>query len=318
MNQVAYKPWLAAALDLGTNSFHVTIVDTRAQPYRVLFRYGQKVQLGAGLDQANFLSTDAIDRGLNAIQIMASQMTQVAPQNRHIVATNTLRVACNRQDFIQPAEKFLQAPIQVISGKREAELIFAGVADELASHSLGSQDKLVIDIGGGSTEIACGRDTPTLLNSFPMGCVVYGKQFFPDRRITETALQAAVDAARQCVSSQVAAYKQQGWQLCIGSSGTIKALATLSGKQQQGLAMVTADSMANIEKRIMQFGSLDEVVLNDLRSDRWEILPAGYAITLGIMQAFELSELYFSSGALREGVIASQIEAQKQTSSSLC
>jgi exopolyphosphatase/guanosine-5'-triphosphate,3'-diphosphate pyrophosphatase len=82
--------------------------------------------------------------------------------------------------------------------------------------------------------------------------------------------------------------------------------------------MVTADTMANIEKRIMQFGSLDEVVLNDLRSDRWEILPAGYAITLGIMQAFELNELYFSSGALREGVIASQIEAQKQTSPSLC
>ncbi|MDP6969049.1 MAG: Ppx/GppA family phosphatase [Gammaproteobacteria bacterium] len=308
MKQAAYKPWLAAALDLGSNSFHVTIVDTRVQPYRVLFRYGEKVQLGAGLDSHNQLSAEALARGLNAIRGMADRMAQVVPQQRYIVATNTLRVASNRQDFIRSAEQILQAPVQVISGEREAQLIFAGVVDELSSLTLGNRVKLVIDIGGGSTEISCGNDTPRLLNSFPMGCVAYSREFFPDRCITLAAMQAAVQAARQCVINHVAQYQSYGWQFAVGSSGTIKALTALSGQKDQGLPLLTQSSMATIEQRIMQFATLDEVNLANLRPDRGEVLPAGYAITLGLMQAFQLDQLYFSSSALREGVIASYIK----------
>lgn len=304
MTQTSYKPWLAAVLDLGSNSFHVTIVDTRVKPYRVVHRYGEKVQLGAGLDDQNFLSHAAIARGLSCLHDMARRMAKVAPQNRHIIATNTLRVAQNSQHFTDQAEPIIQAPIQVVSGEREADLIFTGVLEELQSLHLGRQAKLVIDIGGGSTEIVCGQQQPNMLNSFAMGCVAFSQRYFPDRRITEAAIEAAVNAAQAVVEPHVKDYIACDWQVCIGSSGTIKALAALSEKQDKGLPILDNISMAAVRAKLLQFDTLDAVRLPYLRPDRGEVLPAGYAIMQGIMLAFDLDKVYFSTGALREGVIA--------------
>lgn len=304
LTRTSYKPWLAAALDLGSNSFHVTIVDTRVKPYRMVYRYGVKVQLGAGLDEQNNLTSEAIDRGLSCLHDMAKRMAKVAPTNRHIIATNTLRVAHNRQVFIDQAEPIIQAPIQVVSGEREADLIFSGVLQELQSLQLGDQTKLVIDIGGGSTEIVCGQQQPNILNSFAMGCVAFSQRYFPDRMITEAAIDAAIDAAQEVVKGHVNDYVACDWQVCIGSSGTIKALAALSEQQDKGLPVLDRASMAAVRAKILQFDTLDAVRLPYLRPDRGEVLPAGYAILQGIMQAFDLDKVYFSTGALREGVIA--------------
>ena len=304
LTQASYKPWLAAALDLGSNSFHVTIVDTRVKPYRVVHRYGEKVQLGAGLDDQNKLSNAAIVRGLTCLHDMAKRMAKVAPRNRHIVATNTLRVAHNRQLFIQQAEPIMQAPIQVVSGEREAELIFTGVLEELQSLTLGDQTKLVIDIGGGSTEIICGQQQPNVIHSFAMGCVAYSQRYFPDRLITEAAIDAAVNATQDVVKHHLKHYLDCKWQVCIGSSGTIKALAALSERQDEGLPILDRASMHQIRSKLLQFDTLDNVYLPYLRPDRGEVLPAGYAIMQGVMQAFDLDRIYFSTGALREGVIA--------------
>ena len=299
-----YKPWLAAALDLGSNSFHVTIVDTRKQPFRVLFRYGEKVQLGAGLDADNQLSSAAIERGLTCIHGMAERMAEVAPQNRHVVATNTLRVANNRQTFIAPAEQILQASIRVVTGEEEAELIYQGVLDEISSLNIAQHSKLVVDIGGGSTEIVLGNSKPQILTSFPMGCVAFSQQFFPDRLITPQAIDHAVAEAKRILSPRLADYTCHDWQICIGSSGTIKALAALSEETESAFPVLTAASMVRVREQILQFATLDDVRLPYLRPDRGEVLPAGYAIMQGVMEAFSLDRVYFSTGALREGVIA--------------
>lgn len=299
-----YKPWLAAALDLGSNSFHVTIVDTRKRPYRVLFRYGEKVQLGAGLDGDDELSMAAIERGLACLHGMAERMAEVAPQHRHIVATNTLRVAVNRAAFITPAEVILQSAIKVVSGEQEAELIFRGVLDEISSLNISQQTKLVVDIGGGSTEIVLGDNSPKVLTSFPMGCVAFSQQFFPQRQISEQALDAAIAATKSILASRLADYTEHDWQICIGSSGTIKALAALSEETEKGLPLLTATSMTRVREQVLQFATLDDVRLPYLRPDRGEVLPAGYAIMQGVMETFALDRVYFSTGALREGVIA--------------
>lgn len=304
-NEHNYKPWLAAALDLGSNSFHVTIVDTRKHPYRVLFRYGEKVQLGAGLNADNQLSAKAVERGLVCIRDMAKRMAQVAPQNRYVVATNTLRVAHNRATFVDPAEAILQTNIRVVSGDEEAELIYRGVMDEIKTLAVAADPKLVIDIGGGSTEIIWGDDSPQVLNSFSMGCVAFSAQFFPQRLISAAALDQAIDATKGILAERKQDYTQQPWQVCIGSSGTVKALAALSEQTEHGLPMLTAASMHDVRTQIMQFASLDEVRLPYLRPDRGEVLPAGFAIMQGVMETFDLQKVYFSTGALREGVIAS-------------
>ncbi|MDP6164998.1 MAG: Ppx/GppA family phosphatase [Gammaproteobacteria bacterium] len=307
LTRALYKPWLAAALDLGSNSFHVTIVDTRAKPYRVVCRYGEKVQLGAGLNDANELSETAIVRALACIKGMAQRMAGVAPKNRHVIATNTLRVAHNRQRFIEQAELVLQTPIKVVSGEDEADLIFRGVLEELQTKTLQEQAKLVIDIGGGSTEIVCGQWQPQLLNSYAMGCVAYSQRFFTSRKITEVALNAAIAEAQATVQVHLNDYLACSWQVCIGSSGTIKALAALSERREQGLGILDRASMQAVRQKILQFTTLDEVHLQHLRPDRGEVLPAGYAIMQGVMQAFDLDKVYFSTGALREGAISRYI-----------
>jgi exopolyphosphatase/guanosine-5'-triphosphate,3'-diphosphate pyrophosphatase len=300
-------PYLAAAIDLGSNSFHVTLIDMRptlsGEPYVVLSRAGEKIQLAAGLDEANVLSQEAIERGLDCLRRLVPKLAQVAPEHCHVMATNTLRVAQNASAFINPASAILGVQVKVVTGEEEAELIFRGVIGELAYSRYKNADKLVIDIGGGSTELIQGCQSPQIVNSYPMGCVAFSRKYFPNRKITAKAMQQAVEAAQDIIASKLEIYQQQGWQVCIGSSGTVKALACLSGLKEDGTYYLNQASMANIERQLLAFDNLDEVKIDGLRPDRGEVLPAGYAILKGIMQSLQLDRIYFSTGALREGVL---------------
>ena len=295
--------YLVAAIDLGSNSFHVTLVDTRYTPWRVVSRAGEKVQLAAGLDDQGCLSQEAIGRGLDCLRRLVPKLAKISPNNRHIVATNTLRVAQNSTDFIVDAEIILGAPIQVLTGEDEASLIFCGVVGEVADTSYRNSKKLVVDIGGGSTELILGQHTPKRLQSFSMGCVAFSSQFFPQRKIDQSYIKNAVEAAQHTIATAAPNYLNDGWQVCIGSSGTIKALAALSGLVEDGMPYLNLASMAKIEQQILAFGYLDDVAVEGLRPDRGEVLPAGYAILKGIMLSLNLDHIYFSTGALREGVL---------------
>ena len=295
--------YLVAAIDLGSNSFHVTLVDTCETPYRVVSRAGEKIQLAAGLDDKDYLSQEAILRGLDCLQRLAPKLAKVAPNNRHVVATNTLRVAKNRDDFINQAEAILGVPIRVLTGEEEASLIFCGVVGEVADTSCQQLKKLVIDIGGGSTELILGQYEPQRLQSFPMGCVAFSRQFFPQRKVKQRYIQNAVEAAQNIIEKSSLSDLWDGWGVCIGSSGTLKALAALSALEEDGMAYLDLVSMAKIELKLLAFDHLDDICLEGLRPDRGEVLPAGYAILKGIMLGLNLDRIYFSTGALREGVL---------------
>ena len=295
--------YLVAAIDLGSNSFHVTLVDTCETPYRVVSRAGEKIQLAAGLDDKGYLSQEAILRGLDCLQRLAPKLAKVAPNNRHVVATNTLRVAKNRDDFINQAEAILGVPIRVLTGEEEASLIFCGVVGEVVDTSCQQLKKLVIDIGGGSTELILGQYEPRRLQSFPMGCVAFSRQFFPQRKIKQRYIQNAVEAAQNIIEKSSLSDLWDGWEVCIGSSGTLKALAALSALEEDGMAYLDLVSMAKIELKLLAFDHLDDIRLEGLRPDRGEVLPAGYAILKGIMLGLNLDRIYFSTGALREGVL---------------
>jgi len=295
--------YLVAAIDLGSNSFHVTLVDTCETPYRVVSRAGEKIQLAAGLDDKDYLSQEAILRGLDCLQRLAPKLAKVAPNNRHVVATNTLRVAKNRDDFINQAEAILGVPIRVLTGEEEASLIFCGVVGEVVDTSCQQLKKLVIDIGGGSTELILGQYEPRRLQSFPMGCVAFSRQFFPQRKIKQRYIQNAVETAQNIIEKSSLSDLWDGWEVCIGSSGTLKALAALSALEEDGMAYLDLVSMAKIELKLLAFDHLDDIRLEGLRPDRGEVLPAGYAILKGIMLGLNLDRIYFSTGALREGVL---------------
>lgn len=301
--------YLAAAIDLGSNSFHVTVVDTSQAPYRVVSRVGEKVQLAAGLDEHSLLSQQSIARGLACLERLAPMLEKVSPKHRYVVATNTLRVAQNRADFTTAAQVILGVDINVLTGEEEAALIFTGVISDLSIAAHKPYEKLVIDIGGGSTEIVVGKNSPKHLQSFAMGCVAFSHNYFPQRKITKTHLDNAIEAAQTIIeSSQLNPSSTseaiwQGWQVCIGSSGTMKALIALSALEEGGMPYLNRASMANIEQQLLAFDYLDDVSIKGVREDRGEVLPAGYAILMGIMRSLNLDRIYFSTGALREGVL---------------
>ena len=294
---------LVAAIDLGSNSFHVTVVDTGDLPYRLISRAGEKVQLAAGLDDQGYLSQEAMDRGLDSLRRLAPKLIDVAPDDCHVVATNTLRVAQNSMHFISQAEVILGASIRVLTGEEEASLIFSGVVGQVTSADYQLRKKLVIDIGGGSTELILGQRQPQQLCSFPMGCVAFSSQYFPQRKIKQSYIHNAVEAAKKTIDDASIEQLWDGWQMCIGSSGTVKALTAISALTDQGIPYLDLASMAKVEQQILAFDHLDDVLIEGLRADRGEVLPAGYAILKGIMLSLNLDRIYFSTGALREGVI---------------
>lgn len=302
---------LVAAIDLGSNSFHVTLVDPCDTPYRLVGKAGEKVQLAAGLNAQNYLSQAAIERGLDCLQRLLPKLKKVAPHNCHVVATNTLRVAHNRNDFIIPAEALLGVPIRLLSGEEEAALIFGGVVGEIASTDYQLRKKLVIDIGGGSTELILGQAVPQCLQSFPMGCVAFSRTFFPKRKIKQSYLENATQAAKNIIDKASLGQPWGTWDMCIGSSGTVKSLAALSAMTAHGMPYLDGSSMAKIERQLLAFDHLDAVIIEGLRADRGEVLPAGYAILKGIMLSLNLDRIYFSTGALREGVLLREIKKYK-------
>ena len=293
---------LMAAVDLGSNSFHLAIARLDHGVIRVTESLSEKVQLAAGLDAAGNLNSAAQERGLACLSRFAQQLHGVEPKRLRIVATNALRVAKNAREFVRKAELILNHPIEIIAGREEARLIYVGVSQTLASQG----KRLVVDIGGGSTEFIIGEGSqPLLTESLHMGCVSFTQRYFPDGALNAKALDRAITAAKQEIAGIQSAYEDMGWESAVGSSGTIKAVRTVV--QQLGWAStdgrITSDSMVKLRERILQARDVRELDLPSLKDDRRLIMPAGFAIVCAIFEAFRLDSLDYSDGALREGVL---------------
>lgn len=294
------KDELLGAIDLGSNSFHLAIARLDHGEVRKVASMSEKVQLAAGLDENNVLSEEAILRGLDCLHRFAQLVTEVNPDRLRIVATNALRKAVNAQEFVRRANQILPKPIEIIAGREEARLIYLGV-----SHSNASTDtRLVIDIGGGSTEFIIGQGfDPIETESLQMGCVSYTKKFFADGKITEEAFAAAAKHTQTELLTIAKRYKKVGWDNVIGSSGTIKAANLVLKELGFGGESVTLDGLLKLKKHLIKLGSIDKIDFEGVKAHRQAVFPAGVAELLEIMQVLQIDELGYSDGALREGVM---------------
>ncbi|WP_372831172.1 exopolyphosphatase [Pontibacterium sp.] len=292
---------LLAAIDLGSNSFHMMLARLTQGELKPIDVMSEKVQLAAGLDANKELTEAAQERGLDCLSRFAQRIVSLPRSAVRIVGTNALREAKNAAIFMEKAEKILGTPLEIIAGREEARLIYLGVAHTLAD-DLGK--RLVIDIGGGSTEFIIGeRFEPQELESLHMGCVSYTKRFFPDGIISAERFQRAKTAAMQELLSIRNRYREQGWSSCVGSSGTIKAVRNAIMSAGLSDESITAHALYKLQQRLLEFNSVDEIDIESIKPERRMVLPAGIAILSGILESLGIDKLDYSTGALREGLL---------------
>ena len=293
---------LMAAIDIGSNSFHLAIARLDHGEVRKVASMSEKVQLAAGLDEHNILSEEAQQRGLDCLSRFVGRLESVSADRLRIVATNALRQAKNADEFIRRANDILPKPIEIIAGREEARLIYLGV-----SHTNASSDKrLVVDIGGGSTEFIIGQEfEPILTESLQMGCVAYTKSFFEDGNITEKAFEKAIAAARKEILAISGRYQKTGWSSVIGSSGTIKAARNVlvSKGWADDQERITYQGLKSLEKLLIKVGDVNDIELEGVKEHRKAVFPAGVAVLRAVMNVFGIDTITYSDGALREGVM---------------
>ncbi len=291
-----------AALDIGSNSFHLVVARINSGSVQILHRVKQKVRMAAGLDEHNMLSDEAIARGLDTLRIVAQSLAGFAPDSVRIVATHTLRKAKNAGAFIEAAREVLPYPIEVIPGHEEARLIYSGVAH--TNHTEGR--RLVVDIGGGSTEFIIGDGfTPLVCSSQQMGCVSYTERFFANGELTSKAFDKAITTVGQELEGIVQRYRKLGWAQCLGTSGTIKTLFNLAQRERSnGHAVpITLKCLKGLKKQFISAGHIDKLSMPEISDDRRHVVAGGLAILIGIFRSLKIDGLVYSPAALREGVL---------------
>jgi exopolyphosphatase/guanosine-5'-triphosphate,3'-diphosphate pyrophosphatase len=293
---------LLAAIDMGSNSFHLAIARVDHGEVKKVASMSEKVQLAAGLDENKNLTEAAQQRGLACLARFVGRLSSVQANRMRIVATNALRQAKNGHEFIQKAAEILPKPIEIIAGREEARLIYLGVSHTMAN----SGRRLVIDIGGGSTELIIGEEfEPIHTESLQMGCVAFTKAYFSEGEINQKSFDKAVVAARKELSGIANTYKTAGWDTVVGSSGTIKACRqiTVNMGWSDEKENLTREGLEKLKEKLLKFKHISEVDFDGLKEDRRAVLPAGVAILYAVFDVLELDKLVYSDGALREGVM---------------
>ncbi|NUN13157.1 MAG: exopolyphosphatase [Myxococcales bacterium] len=268
---------------------------------RIIDRIRERVQLAAGLDGNDTLSSESIQRGIECLERFGQKTKTMPPESVRAVATHTLRRAKNARNFLDAAEAALGHSIDVISGAEEARLIYLGVATAVADDSF---KRLVIDIGGGSTECILGEFAePIRVDSLQMGCVVYTQRFFGDGNITKTGFKQAEIAAALELQSIEAWYRNRGWDSCMGGSGTILACDDILRENGLSDHGITIDGLKKLRKIVISQGSIKRLSISGLKPERASVLPGGLAILIAIFESFGIDHMTVSPGALREGVL---------------
>lgn len=291
-----------AAIDLGSNSFHMVIARIVDDELQVVDRIKDMVRLAAGLDEAtNQLDIQSQSRALEALERFGERVHGMPPGSVRAVGTNTLRKAANSRNFLAAAEEALGHPIEIVSGAEEARLIYLGVAHDIG---VGGSKRLVVDIGGGSTEFIIGEDfDPIVRESKYMGCVSYSQRWFADGKVTREAYDQAVIAARQELQPNVKKYRDIGWNRAVGASGTIRAIWDMIVSNDIDKS-ITLSGLKKLRKLTIELGSLDELTsIKGLSTRRAPVLPGGLAILIGAFKSLKIDEMIVSDGALREGAI---------------
>ena len=290
-----------AALDLGSNSFHMLVVRVEEKYMAVIDNLKETVRLGAGLNEADELIEPAQERALECLRRFSQRLRGLDPEHIRIVGTNTLRRAKNARDFLMRVQDILPVPVNVLGGSEEARLIYLGVNHYLKP----SEDRnFVIDIGGGSTELIIGRNLdPSIRESLPMGCVSWSLKYFPKGRVSRKAFDNAVLAVGQQVERYTNLFRAGNWERAIGASGTIKAIAAMHKALGLPGDQITREGMHQIRDNMLAAKSIQEADLPGLKEDRVEVIAGGFAILFGLFQELRIKSMRVSTNALREGVL---------------
>lgn len=296
-----FLPEVVAAIDLGSNSFHMIVARLDQGELKVVDRLREPVRLGNGLDGHGHLSPQARQVALECLQRFGQRLVDMPAGSVRTVGTNTLRNTKNSKEFLAEAERALGHPIDIISGVEEARLIYLGVSQSLACDS---DLRFVMDIGGGSTELIVGKGvTPQWLESLELGCVSMTRRFFGDGEITLANVRAASVYVLTELAPVAWGLRKLGWQQVVGASGTIKAAANVVREMGLSDEGITLQALDEVISQLIDCGHVDNVVLPGLGKDRAPIFIGGLIILRATLTALNIASMEASDGALREGLL---------------
>ncbi len=290
-----------AAVDLGSNSFRLQMARIDDDQVYPLDSLREPVRLAAGLTPEKLLNEIAQARAIDCLQRFGERLRGLPPGAVRAVGTNTLRVAKNAREFIPRFEAALGFPIEVVAGREEARLIYLGVTHSLP---VTQEKRLVVDIGGGSTEFIIGAGhQPHRLESLYMGCVSYTLKYFEDGRLSKANLRQAELAARIELETIKKLFSRKQWQQAIGSSGTARAIGDILGANGWSAGDLNREGMERLRASLIKAGHLDRVALPGLRDDRVAVLPGGFAIMNAIFEELGVEQMALANGAMRQGIL---------------
>jgi exopolyphosphatase/guanosine-5'-triphosphate,3'-diphosphate pyrophosphatase len=299
---------LYAAIDLGSNSFRLEIGQMDAGQLRRVEYIKETVRQGNGLDAERNLTEDAMSRGWECLARFGERIAGFKPNQVRAVATQTLREARNREEFLDKAKRILGFPIEVIAGKEEARLIYLGV-----SHMLPQSDerRLVVDIGGRSTEMILGQhENATTLESYRVGSVGWSMKYFPDGLWTSSAFKAAEIAAKAVLDEAQILFNRQHWDKCYGSSGTVGAVSDVLTAAGWPEGSVNREGLAWLKDRLLKAHKPDNLRLDAVKEDRKPVIGGGLAVLQAVFDLLQIDEMHAAQGALRHGALFDLIDRE--------
>ena len=290
-----------AALDLGSNSFHLLVAQESNGRLQVVDRIKEMVRLADGLSSSKTLSEDVVRRALDCLDRFSQRLRGLDPDDIRVVGTNTLRRASNARQFLDEAERILGKEVEIISGREEARLIYLGVSHALEDTA---DRRLVVDIGGGSTELILGRRfRAEVMESLHMGCVGMTQRCFTDGKLRAGQFKEAINLARQELEPLEQVYKESGWDIAIGASGTILSVQDILTQMSPDTTTITLEGLKAIKKALVDTRQIDRISLPGLPGERAPVFAGGLSVLYGIFESLGIEEMQATSGALREGLI---------------
>jgi len=294
-------PDVLAAVDLGSNSFHLVVARYSHGQLVIIDRMREMVRLASGLEENGRIDKEVAARALGCLQRFGQRLRDMHADNVRAVGTNALRIAHRKQAFLERAREALGHPIEIISGMEEARLIYSGVA-----HTMPSEPgrRFVVDVGGGSTELVIGEGlVPLELESLQMGCVSISERFFRDGKISAKRLERARVAARLELEPVQAAFRQRGWERCAGSSGTVRAIGEVIQVLDPQARAITFKGLEKTLGYLIEAGHVRELRLAPITDDRRPVFAGGTVILAAIFDVLGVEEMRIAEGAMREGLL---------------
>jgi exopolyphosphatase/guanosine-5'-triphosphate,3'-diphosphate pyrophosphatase len=297
---------LLAAIDLGSNSFRLEIGRFHSGHIERIEYLKETVRQGSGLDEHKQLSAAAMERGWECLSRFAERLHGFKKQQVRAVATQTLREAVNREVFLKRAQTILGFPIDVVSGQEEARLIYQGVSRLLPQSA---EKRLVLDIGGRSTELILGQGyVARNMESYRLGSVSWTSRYFPKGQFNASTFKTAEIAAKAVLDQALDSFPPSEWTVAYGSSGTVGAVADVLAANDWASGVVTRSGLDWLRDRMISAGNLDALKLEGLKDDRKAVLGGGLSVLRAIFDLFDIQQLMPAQGALRQGALYDLIE----------